>query len=182
MSALIRSRDKSGTASAKALSKRPSVSTPVRFDCSPLTRYMWEMDDALSSVTMPDILRRQLVAEAKLAAPEECCGLLFGEMGQVRAIQSITNVAGQPLISFEINPAQLIKAEVAARAGGPSVLGYYHSHPNGRSEPSLRDAESAAPDGRVWIIIAGQTITAWRAVADGPWLGRFLPLDIEFVT
>lgn len=142
---------------------------------------MWEMDGGLSSVTMPDILRRQLLAEAEQAAPEECCGLLFGKMGHVCDVQPITNVAVERLISFELDPVSLIKAEVAMRFRGPSIFGYYHSHPNGLVEPSARDADNAAPDGRVWFIIAGQSITAWQAVADGPWLGRFLPIDIEFV-
>ena len=139
------------------------------------------MGDGLSSITMADILRRQLLSEAGRAAPQECCGLLLGNWPMIDAILPVQNVAAEPMSAFALDPAAHIRAEVAARAGGPTIIGYYHSHPNGRAEPSIRDAESAAPDGRVWLVIADDRITAWQAVAHGPWLGRFLPLDLAFV-
>ena len=72
-----------------------------------------------------------------------------------------------PANHFEIDPAALIAAHRAARAGGPQVLGYYHSHPNGRAEPSATDAVQASGDGRIWAIIAGGAVTWWRDAPHG---------------
>ena len=58
-----------------------------------------------------------------------------------------------PETHFEIDPQALIDAHRAARAGGPQVLGYYHSHPAGEPEPSATDRAMAAGDGRMWAIM-----------------------------
>ncbi|HKX80407.1 MAG TPA: M67 family metallopeptidase [Novosphingobium sp.] len=106
-----------------------------------------------------------LLAEAKAAAPEECCGLLLGEGGRILQVRSATNVADDRQRRFEIEPAALLAAHREARAGGPQVLGYYHSHPAGHPVPSATDCEHASGDARVWAIIAGGEVRFWR---DGP--------------
>ena len=45
-------------------------------------------------------------------------------------------------------------AQKAARANGRAIIGCYHSHPNGRAEPSPRDLEAAFGEGFVWVIAA----------------------------
>ena len=84
----------------------------------------------------------------------------------VEQVQLITNIADDPLTQFEIEPGALIAAEKSARRGGPQILGYFHSHPNGLAMPSLSDALFAAPDGRRWLIIAGGMISLWRPMGD----------------
>lgn len=121
-------------------------------------------------------------AEAVAAHPHECCGLLLGAVADAidRAVPA-RNVAADPASTFEIDPAALIAAERAARGGGPMLLGYYHSHPNGRAEPSARDRADAAADGRVWIIAAGEALTAWRAV-DAGGATAFEPVELVAVS
>ena len=112
-----------------------------------------------------------LLQEAARAGPLECCGLLLGRGEAVLTAQPAANGHAQPANHFEIDPAALIAAHRAARAGGPQVLGYYHSHPNGRAEPSATDQAQASGDGRIWAIIAGGAVTWW---CDAP--GGFEPL------
>ena len=107
-------------------------------------------------------------AEAVASPDVEVCGLLFGQGLRVSGIQSCRNVADDPATRFEIDPQALIGAHKAARAGGPGVIGHYHSHPTGNAEPSARDA-AAAHGGEVWLIVCGGVTTAWLAI-DG---GRF---------
>ena len=104
-----------------------------------------------------------ILAEAERAAPRECCGLLLGQGDQIAEARPAANVAADPLRRFEIDPARLIAAERDARQGGPMLLGYYHSHPNGLAEPSATDLASAPPDGRIWLIAAAGRIAAFRA-------------------
>lgn len=94
-----------------------------------------------------------MVAESASALPAECCGLLLGHGAIERAVPT-ANVAADPLRHFEIDPQALISAHRAARAGGPQVLGYYHSHPSGHPVPSATDCRHAGGDGRVWAIAA----------------------------
>lgn len=116
---------------------------------------------------------------ARQGAPKEVCGLLFGDNGTVSGFLSTENVAKDPLRHFEIDPADLIAAERAMRAGGQAICGYYHSHPSGSVSPSKTDAEMAASDGRIWLIINGKEAAAWRALANGEIYGRFEPITLD---
>ncbi|MBX7502115.1 M67 family metallopeptidase [Qipengyuania sp. YG27] len=104
-----------------------------------------------------------LLAEAERTHPLECCGILLGEGDAIAAIRPVDNVHPQSERHFEIDPQALIDALRAARSGGPQVLGYYHSHPNGLPRPSATDRSLAASDGAIWAIIAAGRITLWRS-------------------
>ena len=101
-------------------------------------------------------------AEARAAAPLECCGILFGPDGRIDSARPAANVAAQPRTHFEIDPRALIAAYRAERAGGPRIAGFYHSHQDGPATPSATDRAMAAGDGRVWAIVGGGDIMFWR--------------------
>lgn len=108
-----------------------------------------------------------LLEEATRAFPRECCGLLLGQGGRIETVLPCANVHASPERHFEIDPAALIAAHRAARHGGPQVLGYYHSHPTGRAEPSPTDRAQASGDGRIWAIVAAGGVTLWRDLPTG---------------
>lgn len=107
------------------------------------------------------------ILHAAAATPDvEICGLLLGRDGAVTELLPCTNVAADPRDSFEIDPAALIAAHRSARNGGPALIGHYHSHPNGRADPSARDAAAAEP-GSHWIIAGGGEARAWYMDGQG---------------
>ena len=108
-----------------------------------------------------------IFTQAAEAHPHECCGLLLGEGGRITHAHPTANVHPDPATHFEIDPAALIAAYKAEREGGPRILGYYHSHPNGRAEPSPTDRASAAHDGKVWAIAANGQVRFSRDGEDG---------------
>lgn len=101
-------------------------------------------------------------AEAERALPEEACGILLGRDGQIENVLPARNVHPTPRTRFEIDPQALVDAHRAARAGGPVILGYFHSHPVGPPEPSATDRALAAGDGSVWAIVGEGDVTFWR--------------------
>ncbi|MFN3864779.1 MAG: Mov34/MPN/PAD-1 family protein [Erythrobacter sp.] len=111
-------------------------------------------------------------AAAAAADPREACGLMLGEAGRITEARETANVHPAPHTHFEIDPQALIAAHRAARAGGPQVIGYFHSHPCGPAAPSATDRASAAGEGRVWAIIAGDDIRFWKDGKEG-----FTPLS-----
>ncbi|MEZ5709634.1 MAG: M67 family metallopeptidase [Blastomonas sp.] len=123
-------------------------------------------------------LHERLMTAAREAMPAECCGLLLGAGDTVEAIAPAANVSASPLVRFEIDPAVLIAAERRARNGGPQVLGYYHSHPDGSLLPSAEDAARAACDGRLWMIIANGRASLWRNAPGGAHRDVFEPLAL----
>lgn len=108
-----------------------------------------------------DVLDR-LISEAIEAYPRECCGILLGEGQAILSVLPAQNVHKSPETHFEIDPQALIDAHRAGRAGGPEVLGYYHSHPNGLARPSATDEAMASGEGAIWAIIAAGRVTFWR--------------------
>jgi len=111
-------------------------------------------------------------AAAKAAHPNEACGLLFGTFEAVTGCETVRNVARNRAVRFELDPAALFDALRTERAGGPHLSGYWHSHPSGDDLPSITDAAMAEPDGKLWLIVAGETVSAWRT-GDAGLHGRF---------
>jgi len=122
-----------------------------------------------------------IFVHARNSAPTECCGLLLGdrESGAVSTIVPAANVATEPRHRFEIDPAVLLAAHRAARAGGLGILGHYHSHPDGEPVPSPVDAVAAEACGEVWLLIgADGAMRAWRAGPDGVLHGCFDEIEL----
>jgi proteasome lid subunit RPN8/RPN11 len=135
---------------------------------------MWGMQLFISSAMLAELQQLALAA-----VPQEICGMLFGRDGNVDGYRTAKNVADDPLRHFEIDPAILIAAERDQRDGGELILGYYHSHPGGTVDPSQTDADSAAPDGRLWLILNGQDAAAWQATINGEIYGRFRAILLD---
>ncbi len=95
----------------------------------------------------------------------EVCGLLFGTVEAVDAVQRCANVADAPETRFEMDPAALIAAHKAARSGGAKLIGHYHSHPGGVCAPSEADRAEAIDAGQYWLITAGAEIGLWHVEA-----------------
>lgn len=132
------------------------------------------------AVTISRMLLDQIQAIAA-ADQAEVCGLLLGEAGRIEAIAPAANVASDPARHFELDPAALIAAHRAARAGGAQIIGHYHSHPSGVAVPSATDAACAAPDGSLWLIVAGGDARLWVAQGDGAGGVRFAPATLRVV-
>lgn len=121
------------------------------------------------TLAVPRSVIERLTAEAARAHPRECCGLLLGEPdgSAIAAVRPAANVAHEPERHFEIDPVALIAAHKTERAGGPRLLGYYHSHPTGTAAPSARDRAGAAGDGRIWAIVGEGRVRLWRDMPGG---------------
>ncbi len=107
---------------------------------------------------------------------------MFGTDEAIDEAVAAPNVSRAPETRFEIDPAALFAALRAERAGGARLVGYYHSHPGGDATPSAVDAAQAAPDDRLWLIVAGTIATLWRATADGAMHGRFHAVELLAAT
>ena len=110
-----------------------------------------------STFILPQPLRAQIAEEARAAFPRECCGLIEGtregEDVRVAALHPTANFSAAP-DGFEIDPSAHIRLLRTLRGTGREIVGCYHSHPNGRPEPSERDRASGGDQGFVWLIAA----------------------------
>ena len=141
------------------------------------------MRPEISSAALLTVLRSVWIAShagGLPGPPDEKCGILLGRGNRVTRIDHTANVAIDPFTTFEIDPAALIAAyRNARRKGGLEVLGFFHTHPQGPSTPSERDAAMAVPDGNLWLIAGREGALLWRAVDGGEIHGRFDPVRFD---
>lgn len=112
-----------------------------------------------SCVFLSRALHQEIRDFSALAWPEEACGLLVAPKNARNHITRVVfaqNIAPDPLTTFEIAPQTLFDAHRDARQKGETVVGCFHSHPNGKALPSPTDRARAEEAGFLWLVIATQ--------------------------
>ncbi|QKY21934.1 M67 family metallopeptidase (plasmid) [Halolamina sp. CBA1230] len=91
-------------------------------------------------------------------APEEACGVLAGEYGEAESTvleaHPTENAADTPEIRYYIDPEEQLAVIEEIEDSGLDVVGFYHTHPAGPTQPSETDAERAAWPGYSYAICA----------------------------
>lgn len=125
---------------------------------------------------------------AEAAYPAEACALLVGRAeGDGLLLEEIVparNVAADPLAGFEVDPATQIalRRRLREQDGPQDLIGHWHSHPNGRGEPSATDAAMVYEPALLWVISAviggrAQPPAAFRPLAAGGFAPLMLRID-----
>ena len=95
-----------------------------------------------------------MLAHARAARPEECCGLVGGRGGVAEAVYPARNAAADPLVAYEVSPEALFASQREMRARGQELLAIYHSHPRSADpSPSGADVRLAFYPSAVYFII-----------------------------
>lgn len=130
-----------------------------------------------------DLLARM----AESAFPREACALLVGRAEADRiAIAEIVpgdNVAASPEREFEFDPAAHIRLlrRLRESAASERLVGHWHSHPNGRAEPSAQDAAMAHDPALIWLISAVENGKAGLPHAYAVGSDGFAPLPVDII-
>lgn len=140
----------------------------------------------------------EMSAHAEQVYPEECCGLMLGELDSVSASKRLVELvpvvnhwssedvsaeyAGIDLTKnrrYTIDPRDMLRSQKAAREKGLNIIGVYHSHPDHVAEPSECDRAQAWPEYAYTILSVQQGKTAdvrnWSLDSDH----QFQPEAIE---
>ena len=118
---------------------------------------------------------------------EEVCGLLLGRADSARGgwdvldILPVANMAVSPDKYFELDPVTHLQAQRLARGRGMHIIGHYHSHPSGITQPSVADAARAFGDGALWLICSAfGGFHFWCATGEGLH-DQFQPVVAEII-
>jgi proteasome lid subunit RPN8/RPN11 len=119
---------------------------------------------------LPAALAGELAAAVETGYPVEVCGLLLGAVDgastEVAAIRGAGNLARERARDrYELDPSDLLAAELEARRRGLDVVGVWHSHPDHPAVPSAPDL-AAAWEGWSYVIVP---VAAGRAGAPRSW-------------
>ncbi len=111
-----------------------------------------------SAIRIAEAVVDELLKQARADSGRECCGLLGGTEGLISRAYPAANASPNPATSYEIAPTDLFRLMREIRVAGLSLLGIYHSHPNGMNEPSRNDLQRATyPDAAYFIISPSDT-------------------------
>lgn len=102
-------------------------------------------------ISIPKQIEAEIKFEGEKSYPNECCGVLFGEIlpdgKRLLKIEPINNSFDddEQYHRFLITPEDMLRAERKARELRLDVLGFYHSHPDHPAKPSDYDRDHALP-------------------------------------
>ena len=104
-----------------------------------------------------------LVNIATSCLPNESCALLTGHIKDMKIWNEVTvfdiiaaRNADQSIVSFSIDPMELIELYDKTEATGLQVVGIFHSHPS-RPTPSSTDKKFMGINPVVWLIYSSVT-------------------------
>jgi len=112
-----------------------------------------------------------MMREAELAFPNECCGLLIGQVLSngnfiAKKITPSPNIAKENhRDNFELDPQIRFNVMRELRNDSNKIIGHYHSHPNQTGKPSTKDYNMAFEPELIWVIVPLENGLAQRPQA-----------------
>jgi len=109
---------------------------------------------------MPDLVALELIRLAKANPVMEICGMIT----EGWEVWEIPNVSDNPLHSFFMDPQRMLHV---IRTHRTSIIGVYHSHPNGCTVPTPDDIKGWNPN-LPWryFIIADDQVLEFKRLPD----------------
>ncbi len=110
---------------------------------------------------------RQMVDHAQREYPREACGVIGGLGSKVLTIVPLANISRAPEQHYRMDDAGLTQTLFDLQNKGWSLIGFYHSHPQGDPIPSTTDIQQATYPNTPYVIIGlrqrhDPTIAAWE--------------------
>ena len=103
-------------------------------------------------ITLSSAFMEQICREGEQAYPNECCGVLYGTLGEdgnktVAELEAIPNSSesGEQFHRFLITPEIMLDCERKARSRKQDIVGFYHSRPDCAADASEYDRARALP-------------------------------------
>jgi len=98
-------------------------------------------------------LAEKIVAHARDAFPNECCGMIAGEGGRAVRVHPATNAEGSPFM-YVMEPKEQLEIMDAIDESGHDLLAIYHSHTRSAAYPSRTDVELAFFPNTLYVIVS----------------------------
>ncbi|HWE09273.1 MAG TPA: M67 family metallopeptidase [Solirubrobacteraceae bacterium] len=94
----------------------------------------------------------EMVAHARAAAPNECCGMIATRDGDAVTLYRAENAAASPL-RYEIDGAEQYRIQMAIDDADLDLGAIYHSHTRSAPYPSQTDINLAFYPDAVYVIV-----------------------------
>jgi proteasome lid subunit RPN8/RPN11 len=104
------------------------------------------------NLEIPNSIFERMIAQVKIEAPIEACGILAGSDNRVKKLYKMTNADNH----FMMEPTEQFKVVKDIRSAGLEMLAIYHSHPETPARPSAEDNRLALTPDVTYIIVSLQ--------------------------
>jgi [CysO sulfur-carrier protein]-S-L-cysteine hydrolase len=124
---------------------------------------------SLDSMRISEELLDEMVAHARVEAPNECCGMVASRDGELVEVHQAMNAAASPL-RYEIDGAEQYRIQMAIDDAGLDLGAIYHSHTRSEPYPSQTDINLAFyPDALYLIVglVGGEADVRAYTIRDG---------------
>ena len=113
-----------------------------------------------------------MVGHAYDGLPDEACGLLIGHLAppSILRFHPSANLAESSKV-YTVDPAEHLRADRAAEAGGMAIIGVMHSHTHSDAYPSPTDVAQAPDPAWHYLIVSlrdgAPVVRSFRIVDEG---------------
>ncbi|XID93676.1 Mov34/MPN/PAD-1 family protein [Paenibacillaceae bacterium WGS1546] len=112
--------------------------------------------EAPKSVMIEKKMEDELVDACRTRFPYESCGVIYGtRQGSALLADGfglVANAAAEPAANFFFDPRDWVEIYFRAQKNQRSIVGLFHSHPNGAPLPSASDSRGFVPWETYWIV------------------------------
>jgi [CysO sulfur-carrier protein]-S-L-cysteine hydrolase len=122
---------------------------------------------------------QQILDHTRQEYPYEACGLVGGRNSTAEIVVPIPNASLTPRTTFEMERQAMVDAIIQFQRNGQEVVAIYHSHPDGKAEPSTTDITQAYWPDVVWLLVS---VDSAQQTDVTPWTirnGRAEPAEME---
>ena len=106
-----------------------------------------------NNIGVPREFREAMIEHAIEELPNECCGVILGRNDNFEEVIPMRSLRPSP-DSYFMDPSQQVEVFSEMEKHGKTLLGIYHSHPNGPPHPSDTDLKLAYHPGVLYFIIS----------------------------
>jgi [CysO sulfur-carrier protein]-S-L-cysteine hydrolase len=95
----------------------------------------------------------EMIAHALEGRPNEVCGILAGNDGEIVKVFRMTNELASPM-RYRMNDLELMKVQDEIDGSGLEMVGGYHSHTRTEAYPSPTDVREASLGDLLYLIVS----------------------------
>ena len=126
-------------------------------------------------LVLPSEIRREIEGWIRAGYPEETCGLFVGRVHggrteATRATHARNLNRERARDRYELDPADFMAADLAAREAGLEIVGVWHSHTHTDAYPSTTDVRQAVDPTWAYVIVSlkhGEPVLRAYRIRDG---------------
>lgn len=104
------------------------------------------------AVHLPDDLRHEIIEHCRRELPNEGCGLLAVNDGEVVAVYPTSNQDASPT-AYTIPPEEHYRVLVDVESRGWTIGGVFHSHPEAPAVFSQTDLDQALEPNWLYVVV-----------------------------